>query len=646
MNRMIHKLVVTEGARRGEILFVDRPMVLGRLDSSDFCIKDPKISREHLKIWLEEGQIFLEDLGSKTGTLLNDQRLTSVTTLSEGDRVCLGGVVLSYRPEVLIPAPPKPSAPPREEDIETQGPDSIASPETHQDPMLDTDEIPTRAAGGSFGGDSSDSGPDTDEIMTRPALSLEPDFQEEADSAELPTRAATSFEDSPDTGMDPDLPSYESSGSPEEVSDSVETAALTGWSEDPEEGETRFAEWGTLDEEDEEDDEERTRALLQEKTRILDASELPAASSSARKRVVAGEKKKPLWMIVLPLLVVGVVGIALVQNVTGDSTAAGSISFLSEGLFEISYPADWDSVPSSSWKESEWSPMKMYASVFEEGIQGGKYLQLDKRTNATLEARVTVHAIYHDELKVEALPDFVRMFRGWIARQHAPLREDEIEISLNSKGYYGKEIYIKYDDAQGRKYYEFVRFGHDVNVFVRAQVLVPSAIDRVFPGIIQVAQYTFLADELALMYPHAPAELISEALTSPELVQERMMHHLDRAEHWYRLRDASAGNLYRAIREIRYCLMHCDAMRPRPEELRRRALEHLYTYSVELQEKQKDLDASLEQSLQLEHWEKSLQITRHMMEVIGDPSDELFQRAFRIHEAIREDGVYVSSSGR
>jgi DNA-binding winged helix-turn-helix (wHTH) protein len=50
----------------------------------------PTISRHHARLVIKDDTMTIEDLGSKNGTWVDDERLTSPRQLSDGDVVCLG----------------------------------------------------------------------------------------------------------------------------------------------------------------------------------------------------------------------------------------------------------------------------------------------------------------------------------------------------------------------------------------------------------------------------------------------------------------------------------------------------------------------------------------------------------------------------
>ncbi len=83
---------------RAYILFISGPLigkmylleqeetVIGRADEVDISIGDPRISRRHLRIRLQEGEALIEDLGSTNGTFVNGERVRR-TVLNNGDKI-------------------------------------------------------------------------------------------------------------------------------------------------------------------------------------------------------------------------------------------------------------------------------------------------------------------------------------------------------------------------------------------------------------------------------------------------------------------------------------------------------------------------------------------------------------------------------
>lgn len=68
-------------------------VTMGRDDTCEVCLNDPKISRRHAQLSLVDGFVCLEDMGSANGLKVNNQRGFRFL-LSDGDRIAIGGTVL------------------------------------------------------------------------------------------------------------------------------------------------------------------------------------------------------------------------------------------------------------------------------------------------------------------------------------------------------------------------------------------------------------------------------------------------------------------------------------------------------------------------------------------------------------------------
>ncbi len=71
--------------------------VIGRDEAAGVSIDWPGVSRQHAKIVVVSDKATLEDLGSKNGTYLREQKVTSATPLVDGDLFRLGRLVLEFR---------------------------------------------------------------------------------------------------------------------------------------------------------------------------------------------------------------------------------------------------------------------------------------------------------------------------------------------------------------------------------------------------------------------------------------------------------------------------------------------------------------------------------------------------------------------
>lgn len=81
-------LIVVDGPMRGQQWTVQGDeLVIGRGGHCDVVIPERRVSREHVRIYRDGGQYFLEDLDSKNGTHLNGEPLHGTEELREGDEI-------------------------------------------------------------------------------------------------------------------------------------------------------------------------------------------------------------------------------------------------------------------------------------------------------------------------------------------------------------------------------------------------------------------------------------------------------------------------------------------------------------------------------------------------------------------------------
>ena len=73
-------------------------LLLGRASDNDSIIsEDPTVSRYHALIYLRDGKYFVDDLGSRNGTWINEERVASTGELNPGDVLHLGLTKLVFR---------------------------------------------------------------------------------------------------------------------------------------------------------------------------------------------------------------------------------------------------------------------------------------------------------------------------------------------------------------------------------------------------------------------------------------------------------------------------------------------------------------------------------------------------------------------
>jgi diguanylate cyclase (GGDEF)-like protein len=94
-------LIIIRGTPQGQRFFLTKPeMVLGRDASVDISISDNGISRKHVKFTKKDQSVFLSDIGSSNGTLLNDKRIEPHVSvlLEKEDMIKLGKTIFKFLP--------------------------------------------------------------------------------------------------------------------------------------------------------------------------------------------------------------------------------------------------------------------------------------------------------------------------------------------------------------------------------------------------------------------------------------------------------------------------------------------------------------------------------------------------------------------
>ena len=89
-------LVVINGERLGQCIDLhDVPVVIGRAPNCDFQIEHKSVSRLHCKVWHENAEFHVRDLGSTNQTFIN-RRPVDQARLADGDQLAVGDTVLKF----------------------------------------------------------------------------------------------------------------------------------------------------------------------------------------------------------------------------------------------------------------------------------------------------------------------------------------------------------------------------------------------------------------------------------------------------------------------------------------------------------------------------------------------------------------------
>ncbi|HET7397046.1 MAG TPA: FHA domain-containing protein [Intrasporangium sp.] len=96
--RVPTSLIVTEGALAGTSLPLRASGVLiGRNPECALVVDDDYASGRHCRIYAEDGQWFVEDLGSTNGTFLGREKLTAPRPVQVGSTLRIGKTVVELR---------------------------------------------------------------------------------------------------------------------------------------------------------------------------------------------------------------------------------------------------------------------------------------------------------------------------------------------------------------------------------------------------------------------------------------------------------------------------------------------------------------------------------------------------------------------
>jgi CheY-like chemotaxis protein len=88
----------TPASSAGHSLAITRfPHVIGRQTDCDSRFGSPWVSRRHCRYYLTGDDVWLEDLGSRSGTLLNGEHLQYPRPVKDGDRFELAGMAFQVR---------------------------------------------------------------------------------------------------------------------------------------------------------------------------------------------------------------------------------------------------------------------------------------------------------------------------------------------------------------------------------------------------------------------------------------------------------------------------------------------------------------------------------------------------------------------
>ena len=130
------KLRMQLGPAVGQVYtMVGDTLTIGRSQDSDIALDDPQVSRRHAQVVRRGDEIFVEDLGSTNGTLVNGRRISAPHVLQPTETIAVGSSVFSvegFSAPDTVGIPPYPGPPDYAAAAAPQAPPSPETPSAGQ----------------------------------------------------------------------------------------------------------------------------------------------------------------------------------------------------------------------------------------------------------------------------------------------------------------------------------------------------------------------------------------------------------------------------------------------------------------------------------------------------------------------------------
>ena len=84
-------LLVSAGANQGKVIAVPgTQFIIGRDEGCHLRPASPAVSKRHCAVFIRNGEVFVRDLGSTNGTIVNDEPVVGDRAVKDGDRLKVG----------------------------------------------------------------------------------------------------------------------------------------------------------------------------------------------------------------------------------------------------------------------------------------------------------------------------------------------------------------------------------------------------------------------------------------------------------------------------------------------------------------------------------------------------------------------------
>jgi pSer/pThr/pTyr-binding forkhead associated (FHA) protein len=87
-------VVVAPAEQKGRVYPLTEELTMGRAAGCQVTLDDTYVSQIHARVFVREGQVYVEDLGSTNGTYLNRGKVAGPMLLGPGDQLQVGSTVL------------------------------------------------------------------------------------------------------------------------------------------------------------------------------------------------------------------------------------------------------------------------------------------------------------------------------------------------------------------------------------------------------------------------------------------------------------------------------------------------------------------------------------------------------------------------
>ena len=86
--------VIDPPEQRGRSFPLGQELSVGRAAGCVITLDDTYVSQLHARVFQQDGQVFVEDLGSTNGTYLNRQKVSGPMVMGRGDQLMVGNTVM------------------------------------------------------------------------------------------------------------------------------------------------------------------------------------------------------------------------------------------------------------------------------------------------------------------------------------------------------------------------------------------------------------------------------------------------------------------------------------------------------------------------------------------------------------------------